>query len=111
MGQPRKRADPLAVILIWTANARRNLEEQLEYVADDNPTAADRLSIEVERQTDILANHPRIGRPGRLRGTRELVIDRTPYVAVYRIRRDLIEIVRLLHGAQVWPPTRSSRRH
>jgi toxin ParE1/3/4 len=104
VGTPRKRAGQLAVTVIWTPNARRNLEEQLEYVADDNHTAADRLSVEVEQQTDILADYPEIGRPGRVSGTREIVINRTPYVAVYRIRKDLIEIVRLLHGAQLWPP-------
>jgi toxin ParE1/3/4 len=98
------------VTLIWTPNASRNLEEQLEYVADDNLTAADRLSLEVEQQTDLLMEHPMMGRVGRARGTRELVINRTPYVAVYRIRKDSIEIVRLLHGAQLWPPGKPPQR-
>jgi toxin ParE1/3/4 len=52
--------------------------------------------------------HPVIGRRGRIQGTRERVIARTPYVAVYAIDReaDIIEIIRVLHGAQQWPPAR-----
>ena len=44
-----------------------------------------------------------MGRPGRIEGTRELVISRTPYIAAYRIAGDTVRILRLLHGAQQWP--------
>jgi len=44
-----------------------------------------------------------MGRPGRKKGTRELVISRTPFVVVYRAKGPRIEIIRLLHGAQRWP--------
>jgi toxin ParE1/3/4 len=54
----------------------------------------------------MLGDFTEAGRPGRKRGTRELVISRTPLVVVYRIRPKMqrIEILRVLHGAQRWPP-------
>jgi toxin ParE1/3/4 len=63
---------------------------------------------EIERQTDKLSDFPKIGRPGRKRGTRELVITGSPFLAVYRISAKVaeVQILRLLHGAQSWPPRR-----
>jgi toxin ParE1/3/4 len=89
--------------IVWTASALNNLTDQLEYVAEDNPSAAARLEMEIERQIHHLATHPHMGRPGRVRGTRELVITRTPYIAIYRISSEAIQILRLLHGAQKRP--------
>lgn len=56
----------------------------------------------------MLADHPEAGRRGRLGGTRELVIPRTAFLLIYRIDREAqtVEILRLLHGAQQWPPKR-----
>lgn len=87
----------------WLKTADRNRLEQLAYIAQDNPTAAIRVDEEIERQTDLLSQFPLMGREGRVEGTRELVIGRTPFIAVYRIRRKRIEILRLLHGSQKWP--------
>jgi plasmid stabilization system protein ParE len=52
---------------------------------------------------DNLKRFPELGRPGRIEGTHELVISRTPYIAAYRIAGDTVCILRLLHGAQQWP--------
>lgn len=57
----------------------------------------------IAEQIDILQQHPQMGRPGRKQGTRELVISRTPFIVVYRIKAKRIELLRLLHGAQKWP--------
>jgi toxin ParE1/3/4 len=51
----------------------------------------------------LLSENPEIGRPGRVRDTRELVVARTPFIVAYRIRPAVVEIVRVLHGAQRWP--------
>jgi toxin ParE1/3/4 len=91
------------VTVRWLKTARNNRFEQLDYIAADNPTAATRVDEEIERQTDLLAQYPNMGREGRVNGTRELVINRSPYIVVYRIKKDRIEIIRLLHGAQRWP--------
>ena len=87
----------------WLKTAFRNRLEQLAYIAQDNPAAAARSDEEIERQTDLLAQYPLMGREGRVKGTRELVVGRTPFIAVVRVKRKRIEILRLLHGAQKWP--------
>lgn len=91
--------------VVWTAAARAAREAAIEYIAQDSLTAALSQLDEIERQTDRLAEHPKLGRVGRVRGTRELVISRTPFIAVYRLHEasQTIQILRLLHGAQQWP--------
>jgi addiction module RelE/StbE family toxin len=59
----------------------------------------------IERSVRRLVDHPQSGRPGRVEGTRELVVPGTPYVIVYRVEADqIIVVLRVLHGAQRWPP-------
>ena len=57
----------------------------------------------IREQVEGLMQFPEIGRPGRIEGTREMVIHRTPYIAAYRIADDTVRILRVLHGAQRWP--------
>jgi toxin ParE1/3/4 len=52
----------------------------------------------------MLADHPHMGRAGRVDGTRELVVARTPYLVVYRVISTEVRIIRVLHSAQCWPP-------
>ena len=52
---------------------------------------------------DRLAAHPAVGRPGRVPGTRELVVSRTPYVIPYRVREGVVEILRVVHARRRWP--------
>ncbi|MGO8791062.1 MAG: type II toxin-antitoxin system RelE/ParE family toxin [Terriglobia bacterium] len=89
----------------WHPLARTDLFELVRYIATDNPKAAHRIHDEIRCQTGILAAHPEVGRLGRVSGTRELVIARTPYIAAYRVTRDVVTILRLLHGARRWPRT------
>lgn len=93
------------MILVWLPIAMEERFEQLDYIAQDNPLAAISQDEEIERQTNMLSSQPEMGRVGRVRGTRELVISQTPYIAIYRIAvgRKRIEILRFLHGAQKWP--------
>lgn len=91
--------------IVWLPRARDNRAHAIDHIAKDNPRAAlDQLG-EIEQQSDMLADHPEMGRIGRRRGTRELVINRTPFILVYRVRPKAkrVEILRLLHGAQKWP--------
>ena len=87
----------------WLPLAQRNRLEQLDYIAQDNPLAAIGQDEQIERQVNMLLAHPEMGRPGRVAATRELVISGTPFVLVYRLQAQHIEIVRLLHSAQQWP--------
>ena len=89
--------------LAWTAPALRDLAAARAYIALDNPGAADRQVQLVLAAVGNLLRFPEIGRPGRRTGTRELVINRTPYIAVYRLRGEQIEVLRIMHGRQRWP--------
>lgn len=81
-------------------------DAQLEYIAQDSIQAARDVAAQIERQTGQLVQFPELGRSGRRRGTRELVINRTSFVVVYRVRPRLakIQILRVLHSSQQWPP-------
>ena len=90
--------------IVWTNEAVRDLSAARDYVAKDNPIAAAKLASRIVKATAKLIKHPDIGRKGRLRGTRELVIPRTPYFIPYRVREDRIELLRVDHGARFYPP-------
>jgi toxin ParE1/3/4 len=89
--------------LIWTAPALRDLAYVRTYVATDSPSAAAKQVQAVISATETLSRFPEIGRPGRRSGTRELVVSGTPFIVPYRIRGDIIQILRVLHGRQRWP--------
>jgi len=90
--------------LLWSPRARSARTAAIDYIARDKPQAAlDQLDA-IEEQVRILEDHPSIGRPGRVHGTRELVISRTPFILVYRVDDEAIRILHFLHGAQRWPP-------
>jgi toxin ParE1/3/4 len=78
-------------------------EAIFDYIEADNPRAAAMVDDRIEAQLEGLMRTPEMGRIGRVAGTRELVISRTPYVAAYRIEGNTVRILRVLHGAQLWP--------
>ena len=88
--------------IVWTNRARRNLNDIGEYIAQDDPAAAERTITRIIERTSGLAFYPRIGRKGRVEGTYELVIADTPYIVIYRLK-ERVEILRIRHGAQKWP--------
>jgi|SRR5450830_1327489 len=87
----------------WLPLASTNRFKQLDHIAQDNPLAAISQDEQIEHQVDMLMQHPQMGRPGRKKGTRELVISRTPFIAVYRVKGTRIEVIRLLHSSQQYP--------
>jgi toxin ParE1/3/4 len=89
--------------IVWTELAVRDLAAARNYIARDNPRAADRQVQRVLAAVAGLLQFPEIGRPGRRAGTRELVISRTPYIAAYRLVGDTVEILRVMHSRQRWP--------
>ncbi|WP_273217741.1 type II toxin-antitoxin system RelE/ParE family toxin [Pseudomonas sp.] len=74
-----------------------------DFIEQDNPRASIQIDNRIAEQTKRLALFPESGRIGRCVGTRELVIDRTPYLAIYLSRDDRVRILRVLHEAQSWP--------
>jgi addiction module RelE/StbE family toxin len=89
--------------LEWLPQALNDFDEIIDYIADDNPFAAIEQGDEIESQVAGLLDNRHQGRPGRVKGTRELVIVRTPYIAAYRIKKDSVQILRIFHGARLWP--------
>ncbi len=85
-------------------------EAIFDYIEVDSPRAAILTDDRIEAHVELLIDTPEIGRPGRIPGTRELVIPRTPYIAAYRIERETVTILRVLHGAQEWPDEMEPRR-
>lgn len=89
--------------LEWTQPAFEDIQEAGRYIALDDPQAAKRMAERVREAVVYLVDQPNIGRPGRVQGTRELVISGTPFIAVYWVRGDVVQILRLLHHAKQWP--------
>ena len=88
----------------WTEPAADDLIGICDYTEEhEGPQAARRLAQRLYEGIDSLAEFPLRGRPGRKEGTRELVFARVPFLAVYRVRDDTVEVLRILHGAQRWP--------
>jgi toxin ParE1/3/4 len=95
---------PQAMIIDWSPRAIDDLAALRDYISEDNPTAAERLALRIIHNVeDLLSGNPDIGRPGRVPGTRELVVPRTPYIVPYRVRHNRIEVLRVYHGARRWP--------
>lgn len=90
--------------LRWTRLAEADLDNIADYIGQDSPVAAARVILELIDQAEaLLTSHVAMGRPGRVIGTRELVIGQLPYIIPYRVREGEIEILRVLHTSRRWP--------
>jgi len=78
-------------------------DEIFDYIEADNPHAALTVDERIEAATLRLVDYPESGRPGRVAGTRELVVRGAPYVLPYRIDGDAVRILRVIHAARQWP--------
>jgi len=87
----------------WLRTALASLEAEAEYIARDNPAAAGHVVDLIVKAVNQLTDSPAIGRPGRVAGTRELVIPGTPYIVPYRVRAGYVEVLRIFHGSRRWP--------
>jgi len=86
----------------WTKTALANLIAIVDYIEKDNAERAKSFALEIQAKTNSLAEFPGMGRPGRVIGTRELVIHPN-YIIPYRVRGDVVEILRVQHAARRWP--------
>lgn len=91
------------MLVRWLRTALRNLEDEAAYIAADDPAAARKMIRRVLQAVDQLAEQPSLGRPGRVPGTRELVVSATRYLVPYRVTRDAIEILRVFHTSRRLP--------
>jgi addiction module RelE/StbE family toxin len=79
------------------------MDAAMEYIALENPDAAVKMYAYIRERVATLANHPETGRPGRVFGTRELVIGGYPYIIPYRIRGNEVQVLCVFHTSQKPP--------
>lgn len=91
------------MIIKWLDEAAQDLRHLRHYIAEDNPQAAQSTAKRIIDAVSLLAAQPGLGRPGRVPHTRELVITGTPFIIPYQVRGNVIEILRVFHGAMLWP--------
>ena len=87
----------------WTRPALYDLEEIDEYLFKENPKLPIIILKRIRAAAGILSDHPEIGRPGRVSGTRELIVAGTPFILPYRIYSNEVQILRVLHSSRKWP--------
>jgi toxin ParE1/3/4 len=89
---------------IWSPEAVDDLNSLRAYISEDNPAAAQRVALRVIDNVELLLPaNPEMGRPGRVPGTRELVIPKTPFIVPYRVQGNMLQILRVYHAARPWP--------
>lgn len=89
--------------IVWTPRAQRNLRDAARYLTQFNPGAALATVHLIRAAPRQLVHHPASGRPGRVEGTRELVIAGSSYILPYRVTHDSVEILAVLHTSRQWP--------
>lgn len=88
--------------LIWTDQALSDLEEIEAFTANDNPRAGSLVAKQVYRETFVLRRNPYLGRVGQVDGTRELVIQRYPYLALYEVVSEGVRVLSVFHTSRAW---------
>ena len=89
--------------IVWTRLAVDDREQIFDFIGANNVEAALTIDDRILEAIENLAHFPQMGRPGRASETRELVISDTPYIAAYQVGEASVLILRILHGAQLWP--------
>lgn len=87
----------------WTTPAAEDLYRIVQRIRKDSPDVASKVANILYEGCGQLSTFPRSGRNGRIPGTRELVFPSLPYIVVYKIKDEVLEILRIYHGAQDWP--------
>jgi toxin ParE1/3/4 len=87
----------------WTRQALNNLDAAVNYIAADNPGNAQKVAQKIWNSIQLLSHQPGIGRPGRVAGTRELVISGLPFIVPYAEQNGEIVILRIMHTSMKWP--------
>jgi toxin ParE1/3/4 len=94
--------------LVWAARALTEFDEIISYIRSQDPLTAQRVAARIDERVESLLSHPRLGRPGRVSGTRELVV--APFIVAYEVTDDLIVVLAVLRGRRRWPRSFRTRR-
>lgn len=92
--------------LVWRPEARADRIAIMEYIAQDSPIAAIELDDEIETKADALLKHPTLYKPGRVKGTREMVV-RPNFIVIYEVVGVEVVILNVVHAARQWPPAKA----
>jgi len=87
----------------WLRKALQNLQQAYDYIAEDDPDAAAKVILKMQAGVNQLEEFPMLGYVGRVQGTRELVMANTPYVVIYRVKGNMVQILRVLHHSKRYP--------
>ena len=88
--------------VVWSRRAIRHLARLREYIEKDSERNAQVVAARILKAVDLLQSHPEMGRPGRVVGTREMIVPDTPFIIPYRVRRERLELIAVFHGRQKW---------
>ncbi len=91
------------MIAIWSPRAIRHLTAIRQYIEKDSDAGAATVAVRILDAIEVLCTQPNMGRPGRLPGTRELVISGTPYIVPYRVRHERLQLLAVFDGRRQWP--------
>ena len=91
------------MIVRWTTAAAQDLTRITRHIRRDNPTAARNVAKTIFDAGNALETFPNRGREGRIPGTREIVFPGWPFILVYQVTQNAVEILSIYHGAQDWP--------
>lgn len=89
--------------VIWSRRAIRHLVYVRKHIEKNSEQNAALVAKRILTAVDLLRTHPAMGRPGRVVGTRELIVPDTPFIIPYRVRRERLELIAVFHGRQSWP--------
>jgi toxin ParE1/3/4 len=89
--------------VVWSRRAVGHLQALRDYIAKDSDQNAALVAERILHSVELLQTQPDMGRPGRVLGTRELVVPNTPYIIPYRVKRGRLELIAVFHGRQKWP--------
>lgn len=89
--------------IVWSRKAIQHLIALRDHIEKDSEENAAVVAKRILDAVELLQTQPEMGRPGRVLGTRELVVPNTPYILPYRIRHAQLELIAVFHGRQKWP--------
>ena len=93
------------MIVKWLRTALHNLDEEISYISREDEELAFKIYQYIRDRVNYLRTSPNMGRPGRVFGTREIVLDHYPYIIPYRVKDDAVEILRVFHTSRKQPKT------
>jgi len=93
----------MALKVRWTPLALSNLSSAFDFISNDKPEIAKAIIAKIMNSLQQLETFPESGREGQVKDTRELIVSTTPYIVVYRLKKEQLEILAILHTSRKWP--------